>query len=105
MILELVQEQPNWWGALEVAMSLPPGVSERRAHEDPWQSVGIDRPRRISDDLAWFRHAMEHPAEHGFDAAGAGAWDLELSDDDLQRLRRLEDRGVLAAAGFAIREH
>ena len=86
-------------------MSLPPGVPERRAHEDPWQSVGIDRPRRISDDLAWFRHAMEHPTEHGFDAVGDRTWAVEVGTDDRQRLLRLDERGVLAVAGFALSDH
>jgi hypothetical protein len=102
VILVLLQEQADWWHALEVAMTLPPGVSERRAHEDPWQPVSIDRPRRITDDLAWFRHAMERPAEHGFHAGDEATWTLDVGLEDEQRLRRLEERGVLAAAGFAL---
>jgi hypothetical protein len=106
VILEQVARDPDWWSALEVALTRPPGVSERRADEDPWAPVPIDRPRRISDDLAWFRHAMERPAEHGFDAladAAAPAWRVTGGPEDEERLERLADRGVLQAAGFTLR--
>src|SRR4051794_8571996 len=65
-ILELVRTKPDWSGALAVAMTRPPGVPERRAGEDPWNpSPNFARPRRISDDLAWFRRAVDEPSEHG----------------------------------------
>jgi hypothetical protein len=106
-ILELVRERPDWTGALTVAMTRPPGVPERRAGEDPWNpSASVRRPRRISDDLAWFRRAVDEPAEHGLQPlsdAAAAAWE---SNDDAQlgHLSRLRDRGVLEAAGFLLHE-
>lgn len=107
MILELVRDRPDWWAALTVAMTRPEGVPERRADEDPWKPIPVDRPRRISDDLAWFRYAMEHPAEHGMrelDEALPAAWEVPAADDVHEKLRRLEQRGVLAAAGYALHE-
>jgi hypothetical protein len=107
-ILELVQPRPDWLGALQIALTRPPGVPERRSGEDPWkQPPPTDRPRRISDDLAWFRDAMDEPRQHGLqpldDTATVGAW--ESSDPELlPRLSRLEERGVLAAAGFLLHE-
>jgi hypothetical protein len=79
-ILELVQPRPDWLGALQIALTRPPGVPERRSGEDPWTAPTTERPRRIS-----------------------GAW--ESADPDLTpRLTRLEERGVLAAAGFLLHE-
>jgi hypothetical protein len=106
-ILELVQPRPDWLGALQIALTRPPGVPERRSGEDPWQQPSTDRPRRISDDLAWFRDAMDEPDQHGLkpldDTATVAAW--ESSDPELvPRLSRLEERGVLAAAGFLLHE-
>src|SRR3954447_3239041 len=107
-ILELVQPRPDWLGALQIALTRPPGVPERRSGEDPWQPPTTDRPRRISDDLAWFRNAMDDPAEHGLrslgeQSAAVGAW---RSDDPelVPRLARLEERGVLGAAGFLLHD-
>ena len=63
-LLELVSERPDWMGALGVALTRPPGVPERSAGEDPWTRPSRDdgeRPRRISDDLAWLRQAMDEP--------------------------------------------
>ena len=109
-ILELVQPTPDWMGALGVALSRPPGVPERRGGEDPWagreQGEGV-RPRRISDDLAWFRQAVDEPESYGLtpldDTATVAAWSAE--DDELTgRLGRLRDRGVLAAAGFLLHD-
>jgi hypothetical protein len=103
-ILELVQPRPDWLGALQIALTRPPGVPERRTGEDPW-TPATDRPRRISDDLAWFRDAMDEPVEHGLrpldDTATVAAWE---SDDPalVPRLERLEERGVLEAAGFLL---
>jgi hypothetical protein len=106
-ILELVQPRPDWLGALQIALTRPPGVPERRSGEDPWRPPTTDRPRRISDDLAWFRDAMDEPEDHGLkpldDTATVAAW--ESSDPELvPRLARLEERGVLAAAGFLLHE-
>jgi hypothetical protein len=104
MILELVQPRPDWLGALQVALTRPPGVPERRSGDDPWLPRS-DRPRRISDDLAWFRDAMDEPTRHGLrpldESAAVGVWEpdgRELAD----RLERLDDRGVLLAAGFML---
>jgi hypothetical protein len=108
-ILELVQPRPDWMGALGVAMTRPPGVPERRSGEDPWDvdAPPAERPRRISDDLAWFRQALDDPAEAGLkplgDSASVAAWDCgdrELTD----RLSRLDDRGILDAAGFLLHD-
>jgi hypothetical protein len=52
-LLELVHAQPDWMGALGVALTRPAGVPERRTGEDPWHDeTAAERPRRISDDLA-----------------------------------------------------
>jgi hypothetical protein len=107
-ILELVQPRPDWLGALQIALTRPPGVPERRSGEDPWKPAETaERPRRISDDLAWFRDAMDEPQEHGLrpldDTATVAAW--ESADPELvPRLSRLDERGVLAAAGFLLHE-
>jgi hypothetical protein len=105
-ILELVQPQPDWMGALGVALTRPPGVPERRSGDDPWSPpVPADRPRRVSDDLAWFRQALDDPAGAGLrpleETATVAAW--ESADDELLgRLARLEARGILVAAGFLL---
>ncbi len=106
-ILELVQPRPDWLGALQIALTRPPGVPERRSGEDPWKPPTTERPRRISDDLAWFRDAMDEPQKNGLrpldDTATVAAW--ESADPELTpRLSRLEERGVLAAAGFLLHE-
>jgi hypothetical protein len=106
-ILELVKEKPDWMGALAVAMARPPGVPERRSGEDPWNpGSSVERPRRISDDLAWFRRAVDEPADHGLRAldedAEVSAW--EGDGDAVLHLNRLRDRGVLDAAGFELHE-
>jgi hypothetical protein len=105
MLLELVYERPSWRDALATALTLPPGVTERRKEDDPW-SPSTNRPRRISDDLAWLRSAVEEPEEHGLrelqGTAAAGVW--EVTDDQRvgEHLERLEARGVLQAAGFVV---
>ncbi len=108
MILELVKPRPDWIGALEVAITRPPGVPERRAREDPWNPSPAGRPRRISDDLAWFRSAMDEPRDFGLvpvdEGAVAGAWEPERETDVAERLGRLRDRGVLDAAGFLLHD-
>jgi hypothetical protein len=106
-LLELVHERPDWMGALGVALSRPAGVPERRAGEDPWHDDGAaDRPRRISDDLAWLRQAFDEPADHGLkgleDTAAVAAW--ETDHEAQERLSRLRDRRVLDAAGFLLHE-
>ena len=104
MLLELVHRFPNWAAALEVALTRPPGVPERRANEDPWALPIARRPRRISDDLLWLRRAYDEPADHGLRALdGAPVW--EAHDETMrERLDRLEQRGVLQAAGFLLHE-
>jgi hypothetical protein len=109
-ILELVQPRPDWMGALGVALQRPPGVPERRGGEDPWNPdarAPAQRPRRISDDLAWFRQALDDPADAGLrpldETASVAAW--ESADAELTaRLARLDDRGVLDAAGFMLHD-
>ena len=108
-LLELVNERPDWMGALGVALARPPGVPERRAGEDPWKSDGNDhseRPRRISDDLAWLRQAMDEPERCGLktvaDSAAVAAW--ETNGDAQARLDRLRERRVLDAAGFLLHD-
>ncbi len=108
MILELVKQRPDWIGALEVAIARPPGVPERRAREDPWNPSPSGRPRRISDDLAWFRSAIDEPKDFGLvpvdESAAATAWEPEPQTDVSDRLARLRDRGVLDAAGFLLHD-
>jgi hypothetical protein len=108
-ILELVQPRPDWMGALGVALTRPAGVPERRANEDPWNpgASQAERPRRISDDLAWFRQALDDPADAGLkpldETASVAAW--ESGDRQLTaRLTRLEARGILDAAGFLLHD-
>lgn len=105
-ILELVQQRPDWMGALEVALTRPPGTPERRGSEDPWRPHVAGRPRRISDDLAWFRDAVDEPVEHGLtpldQTSTVAAWEGADDQDAVQRLTRLRDRGVLDAAGFLL---
>ena len=106
-VLELVSSQPDWMGALTVALTRPPGVAERRSGEDPWAAVGrAARPRRISDDLAWLRQAFDEPSEHGLkgleDTAAVAAW--ETDHEAQERLGRLRDRRVLDAAGFLLHD-
>jgi hypothetical protein len=105
-VLELVTERPDWMNALGVALTLPPGVKERRTEEDPWDTGATDRPRRISDDLAWLRQAMDEPQDNGLrglaDTAAVGAW--IPADAARERLERLRDRRVLDAAGFLLHE-
>jgi hypothetical protein len=107
-ILELIKPAPDWLGALSIALTRPAGVPERRAGEDPWEPAAkTDRPRRISDDLAWFRDAMDEPGAHGLrpidESAAVAAWEPD-DPELLPRLNRLEERGVLTAAGFMLHE-
>jgi hypothetical protein len=105
-LLELVNQRPDWREALGVALTRPPGVPERRAGEDPWADDATDRPRRISDDLAWLRQAIDEPERSGLrglrDTAAVAAWEIE--GDAAARLERLRDRRVLYAAGFLLHD-
>jgi hypothetical protein len=105
-VLELVAERPDWVNALGVALTRPPGVPERRGEDDPWDAADTSRPRRISDDLAWLRQAMDEPHDNGLrgleDTAAVGAWVPEAPA--AERLERLRDRRVLDAAGFLLHE-
>jgi hypothetical protein len=105
-ILELTRKRPDWQGALEVALTRPPGVPERRSGEDPWNPPArFSRPRRISDDLAWFRRALDDPAAHDLITMGDDmpVWESE-APEPIARLARLRERGVLQAAGFELHE-
>lgn len=105
-LLELVHERPDWMGALGVALTRPPGVPERRTGDDPWTGDETDRPRRISDDLAWLRQAIDEPEHHGLRGLGGtaavAAW--EPSGEAAARLDRLRERRVLDAAGFLLHD-
>jgi hypothetical protein len=106
-VLELVNQRPDWMNALGVALTLPAGVKQdRRSGDDPWEAEATDRPRRVSDDLAWLRQAMDEPQQNGLrdmgDTAAVGAWIPE--GDAHRRLERLRDRRVLDAAGFLLHE-
>ncbi len=103
-MLELVHARPNWLGALTVALVRPTGVPERRQDDDPWRPGRPDRPRRLTDDLAWLRRALDDPEPHGLqplpDRGVIVAWMPDLTG--IERLRRLRDRAVLEAAGFQL---
>jgi len=106
-ILELVQPTPDWTGALGVALTRPPGVPERRGGDDPWRPEAAgERPRRVSDDLAWFRSAVDEPDRYGLRpleaSATVGAW--EADEVHTAKLARLRDRGILDAAGFLLHD-
>ena len=106
-LLELVHATPDWMGALGVALTRPPGVPERRSGDDPWHDDGAaERPRRISDDLAWLRQAMDEPESNGLrglgDTAAVAAW--EPTGEAAARLDRLRERRVLDAAGFLLHD-
>ena len=108
-ILELVRTRPDWYSALEAALTRPEGVPERRHGEDPWAPPPVDRPRRVSDDLAWLRQAMDHPEQHGLRAIDGDlnlpVWESPPDDRQIQaRLERLQQRGILDAAGFLLHE-
>ena len=108
-LLELVHTNPDWTNALGVALTRPEGVEERRNGEDPWTPPeGVDRPRRISDDLAWLRQAIEEPIEHGLkpldETAAVAIWEADPSAEAGERLERLRERGVLDAAGFLLHD-
>jgi len=106
-LLELVHRRPDWREALGVALTRPDGVPERRAGEDPLREDGArDRPRRISDDLAWLRQAIDEPESNGLrgltDTAAVAAWEIDA--EAAERLERLRARRVLDAAGFLLHD-
>ena len=105
-MLELVAEKPDWVSALGVALIRPPGVPERRAGDDPWESEPSGRPRRATDDLAWLRQAVDEPQLYGLrplpPSAAVAAWEAET--DAVERVERLRARGVLHAAGFLLHD-
>ena len=89
-----------------MALTRAPGVPERRQGEDPWTAGAEDRPRRLTDDLAWLRAAFEEPEAHGLlpmpRRKAIAAW--KPDDSGYERLGRLRDRHVLEAAGFQLRD-
>ena len=105
-LLEQISPTPDWRTALGKALERPPGVPERRAErpESPPSGGG----RRLADDLAWLRQAVDEPDENGFqplpDTAAVAVWRADLEGDRGSRLCRLRDRGVLDAAGFLLHE-
>jgi hypothetical protein len=106
-LLELVRTRPDWFSALEIALTRPEGVPERRTGEDPWAPPRFERPRRVSDDLAWLRCAIDEPREHGLNPVDDHLPIWEAPDDDRQvqaRLERLHGRGILQAGGFLLHE-
>jgi hypothetical protein len=105
-MLELVQDRPDWMSALGVALTRPPGVEERRGGDDPWRGAEADRPRRIADDLAWLRQAVDEPENFGLHSVGetaaVAAW--QTDPEATKRLDRLRTRRVLDAAGFLLHD-
>jgi hypothetical protein len=108
-LLELVKPRPDWRRGLGVALTRPDGVPERRQDDDPWVGQGLTptRPRRVSDDLAWLRQAMDEPSDNGLkpleDTAAEGIWTLD-DRNCVERLERLRIRGVLDATGFLLHD-
>jgi hypothetical protein len=106
-MLELTHVNPDWFGALSVALVRPAGQPERRHGQNPWHQRGqTPRPRRVTDDLAWLRVAFSDPEPNGLHPlphrGAIAAW---MPDDDaVERLRRLRDRAILEAAGFRLFE-
>ena len=107
LTLELVSQEPDWTGALQVALTRPSGVPERRANDDPWAPPPLSRPRRISDDLSWLRAAVDEPDAHALrrldGTAAVAVWEAAEDPELRARFERLESRGVLDAAGFLLR--
>jgi hypothetical protein len=88
-------------------MTLPTGMTERRTDQDPWAAPPLSRPRRISDDLSWLRGAMDEPEASGLrelkGTAAVAVWAAAEEDPEPRgRLLRLDERGVLGAAGFLL---
>jgi len=102
-LLELVEPKPDWLQALGAAVERPPGVPERRAPTNGDQPAG--ESRRVADDLAWLREAVESPEEHGLrELRGTAAVAVFEADEGVDRLARLQERGVLDAAGFLLHD-
>jgi hypothetical protein len=107
MMLELVSDASNWMNAVGLAELLPYGMTERRSGQDPWR-IQTDRPRRISDDLAWLRAAYDEPFEHGLTPVEddqAAKWEFSSDAGILERFNRLQARGILDSAGFRVHVH
>ncbi len=105
MLLEQLRTTPSWRSALEVALTRPAGVPERRGGEDPWSPGRVERPRRATDDLAWLRQAVDEPEQMGLkmidEDPRVRVW--EVGDETVgERLERLLGRGILDAAGFQL---
>jgi hypothetical protein len=109
VLLELVSPRPDWTSALGKALERPPGVPERRRRprEETPEEAAAGRGRRLADDLAWLRQAVDEPAEHGIaevpDTAAVAVWRPDPGDP-AARLERLRARGVLDAAGFLLHD-
>ena len=106
---ELVRPEPDWEGALARALERPAGVKERRRSDAPREGGGGAPRRRIADELAWLRDVVDDPEAHGFACRSAAAqiWyptGEADSEETLERLSKLRDRGVLDAAGFLLHE-
>jgi hypothetical protein len=107
--VELVRPAPDWEAALAAALTRPAGVPERRSRPaDAGPEDGRPR-RRIADELAWLREVIDDPGAHEFaaEAAAAQLWyptGEADSEETLERLGRLRDRGVLDAAGFLLHD-
>ena len=103
MLLELIQDKPSWGDALATALILPSGMTERRQGQDPW-SPSTERPRRISDDLAWLRNAVDEPEMYGLrmieGTAAAGRLGGHRQPARQRAPRSPRGAGVLEAAGF-----
>src|SRR5215203_3472978 len=106
-LLERVEPQPDWLQALGAAVERPAGVPERRHVSAGGDRREERRPvndcRRVADDLAWLREAVEAPDEHGLrELRGTAAVAAYEADEAVDRLARLQERGVLDAAGFLL---
>jgi hypothetical protein len=104
-LLELVEPKPDWLQALGAAVERPPGVPERRerAAGDASERPSARDCRRVADDLAWLREAVEAPEDHGLrELRGTSAVAVFEAEEGVERLARLQDRGVLDAAGFLL---
>src|SRR6476660_9357733 len=107
-LLELIAPSPDWRTALGKALERPPGIPERRAERASGGEPPAGARRRLADDLAWLRQAVDEPQANGLhelrDTAAVAVWRAELHGDHRTRLCRLRDRGVLDAAGFLLHE-
>lgn len=82
-------------------------MTERRGGQDPWAPAPVSRPQRISDDLGWLRAAMDEPEAWGLHelvgTAAVAVWEASEEDPEPgEHLIRLEQRGILSAAGFLL---